>query len=69
MRKYPQGRIGADDEGECEMAVTLDLRHKVIRIVFKKPIDWIGLDLETARALRDKLSEHIETLEHVRVIE
>jgi glucose-6-phosphate 1-dehydrogenase len=51
------------------MAVTLDLRHKVIRIVFKKPIDWIGLDLETARALRDKLSEHIETLEHVRVIE
>ena len=62
-RCWPEGRVGANDDGEIEVAIALDLPHKIVRIAFPHPVLWFGLNVETARILRDKLSQHIETLE------
>lgn len=39
-------------------------RNRLIIIQYSKPIAWIGLDLQSAKALRDKLTEKISMLEN-----
>ena len=41
-RAYPNGRAGGDDEGELAFAIAADKRHRMIRIEFNKPVDWVG---------------------------
>ena len=61
-RTYPNGRVGADDEGELAYAIAADPRHQIIRIEFNKSVDWLGLDKESAEALRDILTEKLMEL-------
>lgn len=55
-RAWPQGRMSNDDDGELTYGVATDVRHQCIKIVFPKPVEWIGLGPEEAEVLRDKLT-------------
>lgn len=58
-RAWPNGRISGEDDGESAFAIAADPVKRVIIIRFPKPMDWIGLDVPSATALRDKLNEKI----------
>ena len=61
-RAYPNGRVGADDEGELAFAIAADPKHQIIRIEFNKSVDWLGLDKDSAESLRDMLTEKLMEL-------
>jgi len=63
QRNYPSGRVSADDEGETAFAIAVDHAHRIIRIHFTKPMEWLGFDLASARHLRSLLNEKIQELE------
>ena len=63
-RRWPSGRIAADDDGELTVAMALDEKHNRIIIQFGNPTDWIGLDLESAEALVGALHLQIGKLKH-----
>ena len=60
-RKYPDGRAGADDDGEFAVAVAADRQYGIIRVMFPRETKWFGLDPEGARAfiksMQGKLAE------------
>lgn len=58
-RRFPDSRVGPDDDGATTYAIASDPRHGIIRIQFTKPIVWLGLDRESAEQLRDSLDEKI----------
>jgi hypothetical protein len=61
-RKYPRGRIGADDEGQLAMAVTV--RASTVIVAFPKPVSWIGLGADDARALAALLLKRADEISH-----
>lgn len=61
-REYPQGRMGADDDGALSYAIAADQRHNTIVIRFGKPVEWIGLSLQDAVELKNNLVEKIIAL-------
>lgn len=54
-REYPQGRVGATDDGALALAVTADKPHGIVRIDFGKPVEWLGLPPNEAVALAQLL--------------
>jgi hypothetical protein len=42
-REYPQGRMGADDDGALSYAVAADKKNGTVVINFGKPVVWLGL--------------------------
>lgn len=63
QRRWPQGRVSADDDGETHIAIAADPVYKIVRIQFTKPIEWLGFDAVTARNLAAKLIEKANQLE------
>ena len=61
-REFPDGRMGADDDGELTYAVATDHKHRTIVIRFAHKTDWIGFDIESAEKLRDALTERLHEL-------
>lgn len=61
-REYPDGRMGAEDDGALSYAIATDDRHRTIVIRFPKPVTWIGLDVKSAEQLRDQLTERLLAL-------
>lgn len=61
-RKWPDGRLSGDDDGETAYAIAADPRNKIVRIQFSKPMCWIGLDVKAAKHLRDMLDEKLKEL-------
>ena len=66
-REYPQGRMGAEDDGALSMAMTTDMKHRTIVIRFGKPVEWIGLGAVEAEQLRDSLTERLMELRGITV--
>ncbi len=66
LRKWPEGRLGACDDGELSYAIAADPKSGVIKIDFGKPVTWIGLSLDAANQLRDILSEKILELRGIK---
>lgn len=62
MRRFPDGRTGADDDGELTYAIATDDKHRTIVIRFAHPTEWIGLNVEAATELRDQLTERLMAL-------
>ena len=58
-RRFPNGRTGADDDGELTYAIATDKNHQTIVIRFAHPTEWIGLDMKSAEQLRDQLTERM----------
>lgn len=65
-RQFPNGRMGAEDDGCLTYAMATDDRHRTIVIRFPKPIEWIGLDVAAAEQLRDALSERLLALRGIK---
>lgn len=62
-RSWPQGRISGGDDGQTHMAIAADLKAKIVRIQFTKPMDWLGLDPFSARQLAKMLIEKANQIE------
>lgn len=62
-RKWPQGRISGEDDGQTNYAIATDERNRIIRIQFTKPMNWLGLGIDEAKSLRKMLGEKITELE------
>ena len=61
-REYPQGRIGADDEGALALAVSADKEHGVVRVDFGKSISWFALvRIVLAAAIATRYSSRVGT--------
>lgn len=61
--RFPYGKADADDEGELQMAVATDHGNGIVRVVFGKPVGWLGLPVQEARALAAILNEKADELE------
>lgn len=66
-REWPEGRLNGEDDGVSAYAIAADPRRQVVIIRFPKPMDWIGLGINDAMALRNKLDEKIDELTKPRV--
>ncbi|MCB1281879.1 MAG: hypothetical protein KDB18_10190 [Salinibacterium sp.] len=62
-REWPEGRIGPDDDGATEVAITHDQLHSRVIVRFQQPTSWIGLDRESCSQLIATLIKHMEQLE------
>jgi hypothetical protein len=51
--QYPRGKLSDDDLGETTIAITV--KDKTLIIAFTKPMDWIGMDKETALAIGNQI--------------
>jgi hypothetical protein len=47
--QYPRGKLNADDEGALAIAITV--KDKTVIVDFGKPVNWLGLDADSARNL------------------
>lgn len=56
-RAYPEGRMGASDEGELVFAVGIDEKHGTVVLNFNKPVAWMGMGPEDAVRLAELLIE------------
>jgi len=63
---YPRGKADDTDEGELQLAVAVDAQMAIIRIAFGKPVAWIGLPAQEARALAAMLTEKADELDRRR---
>ena len=61
-RKWPQGRISGDDDGQTHIAIAADPILKIVRVQFTKPIDWLGLGAAEARDLAKMLLEKADQI-------
>lgn len=61
--RFPYGKADANDEGELRMAVVTDHANAIVRIVFGKPVGWLGLPVQQARAFAAMLNEKSDELE------
>lgn len=59
--KFPHGKLHPSDEGELQFGVATD--GKVVLIQFGKPIAWLGLPPDKARALAKVLIEHADRID------
>jgi hypothetical protein len=62
-RRWPDGRVSGDDDGETAYAIAADVENQLVRIQFTKPMIWLGLSVKDAKALRDMLNQKIVELE------
>jgi hypothetical protein len=60
---YPYGKLDADDEGELRIALATDQQNGVIRVVFGKPIGYLGLPSLEARGLANMLIAKADELD------
>ena len=62
-RKYPHGRMGAEDDGLLSYAVAVDRRNQTVVLRFGKPVEWIGLGVEDIKDLQDRLGAALDELQ------
>ncbi len=62
VREYPEGRMGAGDDGALAFAVAADPRHQTVVVTFGKPVAWFGMGAADARRLAAMLVEKAEEL-------
>lgn len=60
MSDYPRGKLFPDDEGATQVAVTVANSTVVVR--FAKPMRWLGLDYDSAKALGEALLKRAEEI-------
>jgi hypothetical protein len=60
VTKYPQGKLTADDEGETQIAITV--QDNAVIVAFTKPMNWIGLDYDSAKTIGEALLRRAEEI-------
>ncbi len=61
--RYPYGQADPTDEGELRLAVAADHAAGIVRLVFGKPVAWIGLPTTEARAFAAALLDKADELD------
>lgn len=61
--RHPYGSVGPDDEGELRLGMAADHAHGIVRIVFGKPVGWLGLPTNEAREFARMLIEKADELD------
>jgi hypothetical protein len=61
--RFPRGPADATDEGELRIALAADHQQAIVRLVFGKPIAWLGLPAAEARQLAQMLVEKADDLD------
>lgn len=61
--RFPRGPADADDEGELQLAMAADHQQAIVRIVFGKPIAWLGLPSGEARQFAAMLTAKADELD------
>lgn len=61
--QFPRGPADTTDEGEIRLAMATDHQQGIIRIVFGKPVAWLGLPSKEARELAAALIEKADELD------
>lgn len=61
--QFPRGPSDVDDEGELRLALAADHQQAIVRIVFGKPIAWLGLPSKEARDFAALLIEKADELD------
>jgi len=61
--RFPQGQADATDEGEIRLAIAADHQQAIVRLAFGKPIAWLGLPSNDARALAQMLIDKADELD------
>lgn len=64
--RFPRGPADGTDEGELQLAAAVDHQQGIIRVVFGKPVAWIGLPAAEARAFAAMLLEKADELDRRR---
>jgi hypothetical protein len=64
-RQYPNGRLSADDDGQTSIGMAVDKDSGVIYIRFTTPVEWIGLDANSAMNFLTTLAKQLSTLSGV----
>ena len=59
--KFPQGKLKKGDEGEIRFAMTV-YNGKIV-MDFGKPVQWLGIDVETAREIANNILKKCDELE------
>lgn len=60
-KRFPDGKMNADDEGEIQFGV-LNNGSEVI-IDFGKPVAWLGMPPVLARQLAELLTKHADSVD------
>jgi hypothetical protein len=58
--QFPDGKITEDDEGELQFAVGSNPDENLVSVRFGKPVAWLALPPENARALAQLLLKHAD---------
>ena len=61
-KRYPQGKLNQNDEGEIMFAVAADKSKGKVLINFGKPVAWIGMDREQAIEFANLLKQKADDL-------
>jgi len=61
MANYPRGKFADDDEGETDLAILV--QDKTVIIAFTKPMNWIGMDKQSALAIGNLLIQRANEIE------
>lgn len=61
--QFPHGPADADDEGELRLAMAADHNQGIVRVVFGKPVGWLGLPSKEARDFAHLLIEKADELD------
>lgn len=63
LGEYPDGKLNPQDEGAIAMAVTSE--NGVVKLVFPKPVAWIGMTPQQAAQLGQDLLKHAARAGHM----
>jgi hypothetical protein len=61
--QFPRGKADDEDEGELRFALAADYQQAIVRIVFGKPIAWLGLPSAEARQFAAMLIAEADKLD------
>lgn len=61
--RFPYGKADNTDEGELQLAIAADRANGIVRVVFGKPVAWIGLPTAEARQFAALLLQKADEIE------
>ena len=61
-RKYSDGRLGADDDGDAAFMIRGDQEKQVVILEFGKPMDWVAMPPAQAIKLAQLLIKHARAI-------
>jgi hypothetical protein len=60
--RYPNGKLGTDDEGELNIGLAIAPNKRAVILHFGTAVSWIALDAKTARRLGEGLIDRSNKL-------